>query len=145
MTGEPTAPDERSTDDIVASAPPPPPVETGVPPMPPVEPSGPVPPVRPTNGYATASLVLGIVSVVLCWTIWGGIVLGVLAVVFGALGIGRTKTGVPGKGMAVAGIVLGIVGIVGAILMVVFFVAVFSHTDVRFQQIQDCFQHPKRC
>lgn len=59
-----------------------------------------------TNGFAVASLVLGIV--------WLGGLGSILAVVFGAIGRSQIK-GSRGKqrgsGMAIAGIVLGIVGL----------------------------------
>jgi hypothetical protein len=43
------------------------------------------------NGLATASLVLGILSVVLFFTWIVAWVLGILAIVFGAIGISRTN------------------------------------------------------
>ncbi|WEH36148.1 DUF4190 domain-containing protein [Streptomyces sp. AM 4-1-1] len=66
----------------------------------------------PANGMGTAALVLGIISVV-GFCLWGlGIVLGVLALVFGLLGRGRAKRGEANNGgMAIAGVVLGAVGI----------------------------------
>jgi competence protein ComGC len=67
--------------------------------------------------YSTASLVLGIISLltVIFWFI--SVVLGVLAIVFGAI---STKT--PGRGKAIAGIILGSIGIVlsFAIIVVIF-------------------------
>lgn len=67
----------------------------------------------PLNGFGTTALVLGIVSVVL-FCLWGlGIVLGILALVFGFLGRGRAKRGqATNGGQALAGIILGAVGIV---------------------------------
>ncbi len=62
-----------------------------------------------TNGMATASLVLGIVGVVLCFLI----VPAVLALVFGIFGLSRARTrdGV-GTASSVAGICLGGLGLV---------------------------------
>src|SRR5665213_3215703 len=45
------------------------------------------------NGLGTTALVLGVIAVVLSWTVVGGIILGVLAVVFGIVGRGRAKRG----------------------------------------------------
>lgn len=61
------------------------------------------PPVR-RNGMATASLVLGILSLLLCATI----IFPALSLVFGVIGVvkARDRGGV-GRGNAVAGIVLG--------------------------------------
>jgi Domain of unknown function (DUF4190) len=65
------------------------------------------------NGPGTAALVLGILAVVLSWTVVGGIVLGILAVVFGFVGRGRVKHGeADNRRSATAGIVTGVVGIV---------------------------------
>lgn len=62
------------------------------------------PPPRSTNGFAVASLVLGIL-----WLYWVG---SILAVIFGAIALSQIKrTGDSGKGMAVAGLVLGYVGL----------------------------------
>ncbi len=63
-----------------------------------------------TSGLAVASLVLGI--------LWLGGFGSLLAVIFGAVGLKQTKDGVKGgRGLAVAGLVLGIIGVVGAIFM----------------------------
>jgi hypothetical protein len=67
----------------------------------------------PSNGMGTAGLVLGIVSaVVFClWPL--AIVLGVLGVVFGALGRGKARGGeATNPGQALAGIICGAAGIV---------------------------------
>jgi hypothetical protein len=63
-----------------------------------------------SNGLATASLVLGITSIVFCW--WGLLTLAqvVLAIVFGCIGIGRANRGASGRGLAVAGLCCGCVG-----------------------------------
>jgi hypothetical protein len=67
-------------------------------------PRGPIP--QSTNGFAIASLVLGIV-----WIWWIG---SILALVFGYIGksqIDRSGGYQGGRGLAIAGIVLGWVGI----------------------------------
>lgn len=68
-------------------------------------------PYRPGNGKAVASMVLGITSVVFCW--WGLATLAmvVLAIALGGTSMKETKQArVAHHGMAVAGLVLGIVG-----------------------------------
>jgi hypothetical protein len=69
----------------------------------------------PTNGIATASLVLGLLGAVIEW---GGLLTlaaGVLAVIFGAVGIGRAGRTNQGHGRAVAGLILGCIAIVAYI------------------------------
>jgi hypothetical protein len=59
------------------------------------------------NGFAVTSLVLGLLF-------WCGIVTGILAVIFGNLALGRiarSEGREKGRGMAIAGIVLGWVSI----------------------------------
>jgi len=64
-----------------------------------------------SQGLATAALVLGILSIVtsLAWII--AIPLGILAIIFGAVSIKRTR------GKALAGLITGIVGITMSILV----------------------------
>ena len=69
---------------------------------------------HPTNGMATASLVLGIIGVVACTFV----VPSLLALVFGTLGLlAASSRGGVGKGKAIWGIVLG--GLVLAILIAI--------------------------
>lgn len=60
---------------------------------------------RPQNGMGIAALVLGIVGFFTCVT-------AVLAIIFGAIGISKANAGrATNKGMATAGLVLGIVAV----------------------------------
>src|SRR5947209_14799553 len=60
------------------------------------------------NGLAVAALVCGI--------LWGFGLLSVVALILGIVALGQTKSRAQsGRGMAIAGVVLGGVGIVGAI------------------------------
>ena len=97
------------------------------PPHQPVVPPRPGQPVhrQPTgNGMAVAALVCGIVGAVLAFIpflFFVGLILGILAIVFGAIGLSRANKGASGKGMAIAGLILGAVslalGIFGAIVL----------------------------
>lgn len=58
-----------------------------------------------TNGWSIAALITGIVG--FCLPVLGGL----LAVLFGFLGIKRAKTANNGKGLAITGLVLGILSI----------------------------------
>jgi hypothetical protein len=72
----------------------------------------PYPVARPTSGLAVASLVLGIV-----W-VWG--IGSILAVIFGHIALSETKDGRKGgQGMAVAGLVLGWIGVASMLIILV--------------------------
>jgi predicted PurR-regulated permease PerM len=74
----------------------------------------------PRNGFGIAALVLGILALVLCWTAIGGIVLGVLAVIFAILGIRRAnRQEATNKGMAISGLVTGVIGLIIAVVLIV--------------------------
>lgn len=79
----------------------------------------------PTNGYAIASLVLGVVGIFLV-----PVVGSILALVFGYMArteIDRSGGAEGGRGLAIAGIVLGWVGIVvGILLLLLFFLVLAS-------------------
>ncbi|OKJ87518.1 hypothetical protein AMK32_08805 [Streptomyces sp. CB01883] len=67
----------------------------------------------PSDGMGTASLVLGILASVgfLLWPV--ALVLGVLAIIFGAIGRGKANRGeATNPGVALAGIICGAAGIV---------------------------------
>ncbi|MGR4884163.1 hypothetical protein ACIPUC_32785 [Streptomyces sp. LARHCF249] len=76
-----------------------------------------------SNGFGVTALVLGILSVVGCITSVLGIGIGIGAVVFGALGKGKATRGeADNGGMALAGIILGAIGIVlGALMLLAMF------------------------
>ncbi len=68
-------------------------------------------PQQDTNGFAIASLVLGI--------LWFGGFGAVLAIVFGAIALRQCEEDQqPGSGLATAGIIVGIVGLIGTIIFI---------------------------
>jgi uncharacterized membrane protein HdeD (DUF308 family) len=74
-------------------------------------PTGPV----PRSGIAIAALVLGVLSIPLAFTIYLGLLVGLLAVVLGVTGLVTTRGGRrSGRGMATAGLITGLVGLVFA-------------------------------
>lgn len=85
----------------------------------------------PTNGYATAALVLGILSLLLFWAFGVGVILGILAVVFGILGRNRAKEMASGgnQGRATAGIVTGVLGTIGGGLFIVLIVVLVDDLE----------------
>ncbi|MFG2406234.1 DUF4190 domain-containing protein [Streptomyces brevispora] len=68
---------------------------------------------QPANGLGIASMVLGIIAVAGFCMYGLGIILGALALIFGLIGRGRVSRGeADNGGMALAGIILGSIGIV---------------------------------
>lgn len=83
----------------------------------------------PRNGFGVAALVLGILALISFFTVVGGIVLGLLALVFGILGRKRAKRGEANNGgMALAGAITGGIGLVLTIGYLVV-IAVFLNSD----------------
>jgi hypothetical protein len=82
----------------------------------PAEQTGAPPYAAKGNGMAVAGFVTGLLGLILSIIpilFYAGIVLDVAGIVFGAIGRSRAKEpGVPHRGLATAGIVLGIVGII---------------------------------
>jgi len=77
-----------------------------------------------TNGLAVAAMVLGIL-----WIWWIG---SVLAVIFGHVSLShikRSNGAERGRGMAIAGLVLGYIGVATLILVIALFVFAGSNTD----------------
>ncbi|MFD9610985.1 DUF4190 domain-containing protein [Streptomyces sp. NPDC059083] len=66
----------------------------------------------PSNGMGTAAMVLGIIAVA-GFCLYGlGVILGVLALIFGVIGLKKAGRGeATNRGMAIAGIVLGSIGV----------------------------------
>lgn len=68
-------------------------------------------PLRPTNGLATTSLILGIAQIIF------GALTGIPAIITGHIALGQIKqTGQNGRGFALTGLILGYVGILFTIL-----------------------------
>lgn len=74
-----------------------------------------------TSGLSVAALVLGIIGIFINF-------LGILAIIFGAIGVSQTGKDptLGGRGMAIAGLVLGIVAIAIWIIAVIFWSTAFT-------------------
>ena len=111
----------------------------GYPPPPPqygAYPGGYPPPAAasPQNGLGVASLVVAIVAL---FSVVGGIVLGVVAIILGFLGRGRVKRGeADNGGIAIAGIVLGLLSIVESIVVIA--IAVWGFNEVGGSDYVSC-------
>ena len=91
------------------------------------------PPREWRNGFGVTALVVGIVSVLFLCTLIP-VPLGIVAVIFGVLGLGRARRGeADNRGMAIAGLVMGGVAtaVVVAILVMIFLFAV-SVSDITY-------------
>ncbi|MDT5090110.1 MAG: hypothetical protein QOG47_2817 [Mycobacterium sp.] len=135
MTGSPDEPVRREN-------------PTGAPdpgPLYPYQPGEPPPyyappqPVTPKNGLGIAALVLAVVGLLSVATVFAPIILGVIAVVIGAVGRGRAKRGIANNGgIAIAGIVLGGLAIVVGLAFIAIWTTVWK--DVRGGDYIDCMQ-----
>ena len=95
-------------------------------PLPPGYGFPPAPTALPRNGMGTAALVLGIIAAVTFFTGWG-VILGILAIIFGGVGMGRASRGeATNRGMAVAGLVLGIASFILMFLAIIWWVNLWT-------------------
>jgi hypothetical protein len=130
--------------------PPPPPPGGGFTPSPPPPPGGYVPPPpggyvppppagyagagvagRRTDGLAIGALIAGILSLVCFWPLCLGIILGPAAAIMGFISRQRVAASggtVGGGGLALAGLVLGIIGFIASAAWAIFSIVIASHS-----------------
>ena len=95
------------------------------------------PVVAARNGFGTAALVLGILAIPGAFTVVGGVLLGILAIIFGAIGRSRAKRGLATNGgIALAGLITGAVGLVLAVAFVAIGVGLLNSGSG--QKLRDC-------
>jgi len=83
------------------------------------------------NGMGIAALILGILGLLTSWLLFGGL-FGLLAIVLGFVGLGRVRRGeASNRGMAITGIVLGLLSVAVAVLIGALVGAVWD-------RVQDC-------
>ncbi|WP_226002940.1 DUF4190 domain-containing protein [Paenibacillus sp. BJ-4] len=81
------------------------------------------PVVPPTNSKAVASMVLGILSVVIPYL---GLIIGIVGIILSSLSLKEiNRYGEQGRGMAIAGLVCSIIGTLIYALIILFLVVVF--------------------
>ncbi|TDP97893.1 DUF4190 domain-containing protein [Labedaea rhizosphaerae] len=81
-------------------------------------------PQQRTSGMAVAGMVLGIITVVGWWIPIGSVVLGALAVALSGVGMAQTgnpASGYSGRGLAITGLVCGIIGLVPSVFFTIAF------------------------
>lgn len=81
-------------------------------------------PERKDRGFGIAAMILGILSILLICVQPFGVVLAVAAVVLGILGVVKAQ----GKGMATSGIVMGGISLVTGVIILIFFGSIFQNT-----------------
>lgn len=97
------------------------------------------PPQAPRNGLGITALVLGIVALLAFWSVVGGILLGVAAVIVGLIARGRVTRGEANNGgVAIAGIALGALAIVVSAAFIAVWAGVFE--EVGGTDYLDCVQ-----
>lgn len=82
--------------------------------------------VKGSNGLATAGFVLGLLGLLTSWIPLlniVGIILGILGVILAGVGLAKSKKVNAGKGLAIAGIVLGALAVIFAVLINAVFVS----------------------
>ncbi|MDQ0401686.1 DUF4190 domain-containing protein [Streptomyces sp. DSM 40167] len=95
---------------------------------------------RRSNGMAVAALVLGILAVLLFWTVIGGALLGLLALIFGIIGARRARGGrAPRRGMSIVGAVLGVLGLIASVVIIAIGASILNSDE--FKDFDDCVQH----
>jgi hypothetical protein len=113
--------------DQYGTAPAQPEYQGGVPPVPPQQYGYAQPPVfvqtAPTNGLGVAGFVTGLLGLVLCWVPWLGILLAGVGIVLSGIGISTGKKKGMSIGLAIAGLVCGIIALIPAVIVLV---ALFS-------------------
>lgn len=86
-----------------------------------------VQPATPTSGLAVAALIVGLASLVLWWIPLVGWLLPVAAIAFGVVGINQTADGAQqGRGMAIAGVVLGSIALLLLVLLGILIFGLFG-------------------
>jgi amino acid permease len=102
------------------------------------QPSGTVPARK--NALAVVALILGIVACVLFWTVIGGILIGLIAVVLGIIAAVKARKGrAPHRAMAIIGAVLGALALIASVIIVAVGVSILNSSE--FKNFNDCVQH----
>ena len=74
---------------------------------------------QPGNGLGVAGFVTGLLGLLFCWVPGLGIILALLGVIMGGIGIPQGKKKGAPTGLAIAGLVLGVIALIPAIIIIV--------------------------
>ncbi|QEN13931.1 DUF4190 domain-containing protein [Mycolicibacterium sp. ELW1] len=149
MTEPPEQAPQQPTPPPQGAPPPPPPgypapsygqYQGGYPPPPPQPYAGYVPPpTGPRNGLGVTALVVAIVALLSSFSVVGGVILGIVAVIIGFAGRSRVKRGEANNGgVALAGVILGFLAIIVGLAFIAVWVGVFK--EVGATDYIDCLQ-----
>ncbi|MGW5733128.1 MULTISPECIES: DUF4190 domain-containing protein [Streptomyces] len=95
---------------------------------------------RPSNGMAITALVLGILAILLFWTVIGGALLGLLAVIFGIIGARKARGGrAPYGKMSIIGAVLGGLGLIASGVIIAIGASILNSDE--YKNFDDCVKH----
>jgi hypothetical protein len=96
-------------------------------------------PAAPKNGLGIAALVVAIIALLGSFTIVGGILGGVIALILGVIGRSRAKSGEANNGgVALAGIILGVIAIIVSLVFIPIYVGLFN--DIGGGSYLECLQ-----
>ena len=88
------------------------------------------------NGAATAGLTFGILTVVFCWASYFCYIFGLLGLIFSIVGLCKKKA--PGKGKAIAGLILTVIGsILAAVIIELFWASVGMLWNAALEEVYD--------
>lgn len=74
---------------------------------------------QPSNGMGTAGFVCGLLGLVLCWFPFVGLALGVVGVILSGVGMSNGRRTGASTGLAIAGLVLGLISLIPAAIILV--------------------------
>ena len=83
-------------------------------------------PQAPSNGLGVAGFVTGLIGLVLCWVPWFGMLLGLVGIVLSGIGISQGKKKGASTGLAIAGLVCGILAVLVWIVLLAYVLSVAS-------------------
>ena len=91
------------------------------------------------SGMAITALILGIISIIGGFFLIGGYLFGIPAIIVGAIASSKAKKGrAQGRGLAIGGIVTGVIGLLISIAFTVVTVFLFQAAD--FGSLTECLQ-----
>ncbi len=82
------------------------------------------------NWLGTTALVMAIVGLILCWSVFGGVIFGVMAIIVGVNARGRVRRGEATNGsVATSGIALGVLAVVVSLAVIAIWVRLYQEVD----------------